>query len=120
MRLMKMTIVAASLSAIQALPAQQTPGGAWIAGTWDMKWQTRRGDPKRATFVIRQECRHISAEGHGQGNFRASGIVEGNRFTLRGSRFLVPYGLSGTFGTDRIEGEFKMLRMTRHFTGTRR
>ena len=120
MRLMKMAIVASALLASGPLRAQPAAGSSSIAGTWDVSWQARSGATKRGTLVIRQEGSRIAAEVHGEGNSRASGTIEGSRFTLRGSRFLVPYTLSGSYDADRIDGEFRMLRMLRNFTGNRR
>jgi hypothetical protein len=90
------------------------------AGTWDLVWQTRNGPSKKGWLVIRQTGNQLRAEIHGQGQVKAKGIITGADFTLRGSRFAVPYTISGRVAGERIEGSLRVLSVRRIFTGTRR
>ena len=100
-------------------PAQPRPP-AGLHGIWDLEWQTRRGVSPGGYLVIRQNGSALEAELHGRGSIRASGSVEGSRFTLRGERFFVPYTLTGVLSGDRIEGELKVMSVERRFVGRRR
>lgn len=98
-------------------PVQARPG---LQGTWDLEWQTRRGPSPGGYLVIRQNGADLDAELHGRGSIRATGSIEGSRFTLRGERLFVPYTLDGELSGDRIEGALKVMSIERHFVGRRR
>lgn len=93
---------------------------ASLAGTWDLAWKTRHGVSRSGWLVIRQEGARISCEVHGKGEVKASGRIDGTHFLLRGTRMLVPYTIEGDLAGDRIEGDLKVLKVVRHFTGARR
>ena len=106
---------------ITPLSAQPAPGQpAAMAGTWDLIWQTRHGPKQSGYFVIRQSGPRLEAELHGQGKVKARGSIAGRDFTLRGTRMMVPYVISGRVEGARLTGSLKILSVERHFTGTRR
>jgi pimeloyl-ACP methyl ester carboxylesterase len=111
-------VAAPPASAAPAAPAKQKP--ASLEGNWDLFWQTRKGSSPGGYLVIRQSGTSLEADLHGKGSIRASGSVEGNAFTLNGSRLFVPYVLSGTLRGDAIEGVLKVMSVERHFVGRRR
>jgi hypothetical protein len=107
------TSLAASATAAQVQPAA-------VAGTWDLTWQTRSGSRKTGWFLLVQSGAELRGEIHGQGSVKAKGKVSGQTFTLRGSRLAVPYTINGRVSGDRMEGQLKVLSVTRVFTGVRR
>ena len=109
--------LAASLLALAGSPATASPD---LQGTWDLQWQTRRGVAPGGYLVISQKGSSFEAELHGRGSIRASGTLNGNSFTLRGSRFFVPYIMTGIVNDDSIEGVLKVRSIERRFVGRRR
>jgi pimeloyl-ACP methyl ester carboxylesterase len=101
-------------------PAPASPPAARFEGTWDLQWQTSRGLSRGGYLVIGQNGSELTAQLHGRGSVRATGRMEGDSFTLRGSRFFVPYVLTGTVSGDRIEGTLKVMSVERRFSGQRR
>ncbi len=91
-----------------------------ISGTWDLYWQTRRGPRQSGHMVFRQNGSALRAELHGQGQVSARGTVNGDSFSLRGTRMLVGYRIDGRWQGDRLEGSFRVLTTNRSFTGVRR
>jgi hypothetical protein len=110
--------MAALLNAAPARPAD--PAGPNMAGTWDLVWQTRSGPSKRGWLVIEQTGSALRAEIHGQGHIKARGLIAGSEFTLKGSRFALPYTIEGRVAGDRIDGSLRVLSVRRIFIGTRR
>lgn len=101
-------------------PASPPQAAARLDGTWDLQWQTSRGSAPGGYLVISQDGRELTAELHGRGSLRASGTIDGNGFTLRGTRLFVPYTLTGTVNGAAIEGTLKVTSVERRFTGRRR
>jgi hypothetical protein len=91
-----------------------------FGGTWDLTWQTRKGDKREGQLVIAQRGRLIDAEIRSHGTVKAEGTLSGSTFNLRGRRMAIPYTMSGRVGGNEIEGTLKVLSVTRHFTGVRR
>ncbi len=98
-------------------PAQEASS---ISGTWDLYWQTRRGPRQSGHMVFRQNGSELRAELHGQGQVSARGTVNGDSFSLRGTRMLVSYRIDGRWQGDRLEGSFRVLSTNKPFTGVRR
>jgi pimeloyl-ACP methyl ester carboxylesterase len=111
-------VPASASPATPAAPAADA--AASMQGTWDLEFHTRRGLSPGGWLVIRQSGGRLDADLHGRGSIRASGTLEGDRFTLAGSRLFAPYTLTGTIDGDRIEGVLKVLSVERRFTGRRR
>lgn len=98
-------------------PAQEADS---ISGTWNLYWQTRRGPRQSGYMVFRQNGSALSAELHGQGQVSVRGTVNGDSFSLRGTRMLVSYRIDGRRQGDRLEGSFRVLSANQRFTGVRR
>lgn len=105
----------ASTSAAQAAPAPQR-----IGGTWDLTWRNRRGEIRRGSMVVEQRGSQLFAEVYDRGGATATGSIAGSAFTLRGSRFALPFTVSGRVKGRRMTGTLVALGVERHFTGTRR
>jgi|GEM_PF-821098 len=104
----------------EAHDGREAPASNVLTGTWDLEWRTSRGTSPGGYLVISQKGARLEAQLHGRGSIRATGSIEGNRFTLRGSRLFVPYTLTGTLDGDSMEGTLKVLSVERSFTGRRR
>jgi hypothetical protein len=115
--LLGFAILAAS-APLRAGPPAEAP--AAMAGTWDLIWQTRHGPERKGYLVVRQFGARLEAEIHGQGQVKAKGAMAGNVFTLRGSRMMVPYVISGRVDDGRLTGSLKILSVERRFIGARR
>ena len=108
----------AALGLAAHAPAQQA---ASISGTWDMYWQTPQGPRQRGSMVFRQDGSALHVEFHGRrGQVSASGTVNGDSFSISGSRMLVSYRVDGRWQGDRLEGSFRALSANRQFTAVRR
>ena len=116
----RLSLVAALAFAAFAVcaPAQQ---GASISGTWDLYWQTPQGPRQRGYMVFRQDGSALQVEFHGRrGQVSARGTVNGDSFSISGSRMLVSYRLDGRWQGDRLEGSIRALSANRSFTAVRR
>ncbi|MBV9930380.1 MAG: hypothetical protein JO013_05500 [Alphaproteobacteria bacterium] len=102
------------------LLAGAAPPPASVGGVWDLTWKNAHGETRGAWLLMRQQGRHVDAELHGRHNVNASGLVEGSRVELRGSRLLIPYRIVARVAGDRIEGGVSAPGFERRFTGQRR
>jgi pimeloyl-ACP methyl ester carboxylesterase len=100
--------------------AAETGSAAVLQGTWDLEWRTARGSSPGGYLVISQSGGKLDVQLHGRGSLRASGTLQGNSFTVRGSRMFIPYTLAGSVSGDRIEGTLKVMSVERQFVGRRR
>ena len=116
---MSFALALAPLLPLLEAPAAAQPAAS-IAGTWDLTWQTRRGPSRQGFMVVKQDGSRITAQIHGKGSVKTKGSVSGQSFTLRGSRYAVPYTISGTYSGNRMTGSLKVLSVTRNFTAARR
>lgn len=91
-----------------------------VVGIWDLTWITRRGPVTSGYLHIRQEGARIHAQIHGRGSVKASGMLRGDEFVLRGSRLGVPYVIEGSFQGDELAGHIRVLSIVKPFTGRRR
>jgi hypothetical protein len=107
-------------SVASARAATDTQSTEVLQGTWDLEWRTARGSSPGGYLVISQSGSSLDVQLHGRGSLRASGALQGNSFTVRGSRMFVPYILAGTVSGDRIEGTLKVMSVERPFVGRRR
>jgi hypothetical protein len=114
------TMGRALLLSAALLLAGASPPPASVGGVWDLQWKNAHGATRTAWLLLRQHGQHIDAELHGRHEVTTAGSISGNRFELRGSRFLIPYRIVARVEGERIEGAVSALHFDRHFVGERR
>lgn len=131
---MRLPIQAAALAlmapiALGALPeplplssstARAAPAPQRIGGTWDLSWKNRRGETRRGSMVIEQRGGQLTATVYDRGGASATGSIAGSSFTLRGSRLMLPFTVTGQVKGRRMTGMLAAPGLERRFTGTRR
>ena len=90
-----------------------------LGGAWNLTWQTRHGPVREGRFVVVQSGTAISAEIESHGRVKVAGTILGSDFTLRGTKLMVPYTISGHIQNGAIEGTLNVLSVARHFIGVR-
>jgi hypothetical protein len=91
-----------------------------IGGTWVANWQNSRGETRKGLIVIDQRGTQLSARIESHGNVTATGTLDGQYFTLRGTRMGVPFTVSGRLQGKKMSGALTALFVERQFTATRR
>jgi hypothetical protein len=99
----------------------RTPRGPQqIGGTWMANWQNSRGETRKGLIVIDQRGSQLSARIESHGNVTATGTLQGQYFTLRGTRTGVPFTVTGRVQGKKMTGALNALFVERQFTATRR
>jgi hypothetical protein len=91
-----------------------------IGGTWDANWQNSRGETRKGLIVIDQRGSQLSARIESHGNVTATGTLQGQYFTLRGTRTGVPFTVTGRVNGKKMSGALSALFVERQFTAVRR
>ena len=100
--------------------ARAPRGAQQIGGTWEATWPNSRGEPRKGLIVIDQRGSQLSARIESHGNVTATGWIEGSAFTLRGTRYGVPFTITGRMQGKKMSGMLTAILTERHFTATRR
>jgi hypothetical protein len=91
-----------------------------IGGTWDATWRNSRGEARKGLIVIDQRGSQLSARIESHGNVTATGTLESQYFTLRGTRMGVPFTVTGRLQGKKMSGALTALFVERQFTAVRR
>lgn len=91
-----------------------------IGGTWDAVWRNSRGEARKGRIVIAQKGAQLTARIESHGDVTATGTLEGDGFTLRGSRMGVPFTVHGRVQGKTMHGTLSAILVERSFTATRR
>jgi hypothetical protein len=91
-----------------------------IAGTWDVTWRSRRGAERKGLIVVEQRGSELTARIEDRGNVTATGTIAGAGFTLRGTRYAIPFTITGRVSGRKMTGSLTALGTERRFAGTRR
>ena len=91
-----------------------------VGGTWDATWRNSRGEVRKGLIVIDQRGTQLSARIESHGNVTATGMLQGQYFTLRGTRTGVPFTVTGRVQGKKMSGALNALFVERQFTATRR
>jgi hypothetical protein len=91
-----------------------------IGGTWVATWQNSRGERRTGLIVIQQRGTQLSARIESHGNVTATGTLQGQYFTLRGTRTGVPFTVEGRVQGKKMRGALAALFVERQFTATKR
>lgn len=105
---------------LTAAPAQAASRTQRIGGTWDLTWKNRRGETRHGSMVVEQRGPELFAQVYDRGGATATGTIAGADFTLRGTRFALPFTVTGRVQGKRMTGMLTALGVERRFTGTRR
>ena len=100
--------------------ARAPRGPQQIGGTWIATWRNSRGEARKGLIVIDQRGAQLSARIESHGNVTATGTLQGQSFTLRGTRTGVPFTIEGRVGGKKMSGTLRALLVERQFTATRR
>ncbi len=98
----------------------QARGPQQIGGTWVATWQNSRGEARKGLIVIDQRGSQLSARIESHGNVTATGTLQGNAFTLRGSRMGVPFTITGRVQGKKMSGALSAILVERRFTAVRK
>ena len=91
-----------------------------IGGTWDATWRNSRGEARKGLIVIDQRGAQLPARIESHGNVTATGTLQGQYFTLRGTRTGVPFTVTGRVQGKKMSGALSALFVERQFTAVRR
>jgi hypothetical protein len=91
-----------------------------IGGTWVANWQNSRGESRKGLIVMDQRGSQLSARIESHGNVTATGTLQGQYFTLRGTRTGVPFTITGRVQGKKMSGALTALFIERQFTAVRR
>jgi hypothetical protein len=83
-------------------------------------WRNSRGEARKGLIVIDQRGSQLSARIESHGNVTATGTLQGNSFTLRGSRMGVPFTITGRVQGKKMSGTLNAILVERQFTAVRR
>ena len=100
--------------------ARTARGPQQIGGTWVANWQNSRGETRKGLIVIDQRGSQLSARIESHGNVTATGTLQGQYFTLRGTRTGVPFTVTGRVDGKKMRGALSALFVERQFTATKR
>ena len=95
-------------------------GPQQVGGTWDAVWRNSRGEARKGLIVIDQRGTQLTARVESHGNVTATGTLQGNAFTLRGSRMGVPFTIQGQVKGRKMSGALNAILVERSFTAVRR
>lgn len=98
----------------------RSPAVQQIGGTWDANWRNSRGESRKGLIVIDQRGTQLSARVESHGNVTATGTLQGQYFTLRGTRTGVPFTVTGQVKGKKMSGAMTALFVERQFTAVRR
>lgn len=105
---------------LSSSPAEAAPRPQQMGGTWDLTWKSRTGATRTGYMVIEQRGAQLVAQVYDRGGATATGTIAGSAFTLRGTRMMLPFSVSGRAKGGRMTGVFTALGIERPFTGVRR
>ena len=105
---------------LSAAAAAAPRGHQQIGGTWDVTWQNSSGASRKGLIVVDQRGSQLSARIESHGNVTAAGSIAGSSFTLHGTRYGVPFTVTGRVKGRKMTGALTALLAERRFTGTRR
>ena len=91
-----------------------------IGGVWDVTWRSRSGAERKGLIVVEQRGSQLSARIEDRGNVTATGSIAGSAFTLRGTRFAIPFTVTGRVNGRKMAGTLTALGSERRFSGTKR
>ena len=100
--------------------ARAPSGTQQIGGTWNAIWQNSKGAPRKGLIVIDQSGSQLSARIDSHGGVTATGSIEGSTFTLHGTRYGLPFTITGRLQGGRMSGVLTAILTERQFTATRR
>jgi hypothetical protein len=103
-----------------AAHAAAAPRVQQIGGTWDATWRSRRGAERKGLIVVEQRGSQLSARIEDRGNVTATGSIAGSTFTLRGTRFAIPFTITGRVSGRKMTGSLTALGSERRFSATKR
>ena len=101
-------------------PAEAAPARTQMGGTWDLNWRNDSGETRRGVIIVTQRGSSLTARMPDRDNATATGSITGSAFTLQGSRYGLPFSITGRVQGQRMAGMLTTLRVERRFTGTRR
>ena len=100
--------------------ARAPRGPQQIGGTWVATWRNSRGEARKGLIVIDQRGAQLSARIESHGNVTATGTLQGQVFTLRGTRMGVPFTVTGRVQGKKMSGALNAILVERQFTATKR
>lgn len=110
----------AGVATLSPPPAQAASRPQQMGGTWDLSWKNRRGETRTGHMVVEQRGAQLYAEVYDRGGATATGSIAGSDFTLRGSRLLIPFTVTGRIKGRKMTGMLTAPGTERRFTGIRR